>query len=270
MTTERDTAMAEPAGTDGGTGIGSPGVPSPMPPTPAMPPMPSTPATPTTTPSVSAADARRALAMDGSIAESADFRRPMNSAEAAMTAGVIGGTTVADPLVPPSPAAPPPAGTADPATTDGTAKRPSRRLTAARGGLRLVQFVFGVALFVLGVWIGMQIFQANQKPSDVAVSGGVSNGIPTPPVVQEFADALGRGGSDAVRSSVSTEVFALLTSELQRWSYATVTHVDVLATAQDGPRTATGLILTGQTTDGRTMWINLVVHTDDGKISTLR
>jgi hypothetical protein len=215
--------------------------------------------------------------MDGSIAESAAFPRPPASAPdatmsgAAMTAGGAAGlTTIADPLVPPSPTAPPPAGTTEPATTDVTAKRMSRRMTAARGGLRMIQFVFGVALFVLGVWIGLQVFQANQKPSDVAAAGGVSNGIPPPPVVQEFANALGRGGPDAVRSSIPTDVFALLTSELDRWSYGTITHVDVLATAQDGPRTATGLILTGTTTDGRTMWINLVVHTDDGKISTLR
>jgi len=44
----------------------------------------------------------------------------------------------------------------------------------------------------------------------------------------------------------------------------------VLSTAVDGPRTATGLILSGTTTDGRTMWINLIVHTENGQISTLR
>ena len=274
MTADRDPEMAEPIGTSPSSGgLGPADLPS-APTAPSTPAVPSTPAD-SPTPTVSPADARRALAMDGSIAESAAFPRPSAStADAAMTAAgsaaVPGQTTIADPLIPPSTGAPPPPGTTRPSTTDTAPKGISRRKAAARGGIRLVQFVFGVALFVVGVWIGTLIFQANQKPSDVAAAGGISNGIPAPPVVQEFADALARGGPDAVRSSMTTDVFALLTNELDRWSYATITKVDVLGTAQDGPRTATGLILTGRTTDGRTMWINLVVHTDDGKISTLR
>ena len=73
-----------------------------------------------------------------------------------------------------------------------------------------------------------------------------------------------------IRSSVSTDVFSLLASELQRWDYATIKKVDVLSTAVDGPRSATALILNGTTTDGRTMWINLIVHSENGQISTLR
>jgi hypothetical protein len=173
----------------------------------------------------------------------------------------------AEPLVPPAPidgAVAPPATGEEPVATQG------RRGAVARGGLRFIQFAIGVGLFVFGIWIGMQVFQSTQKSTDPVGATAVSNGVPTPAVVQEFAHALQAGGSDAVRSSVSTDVFALLASELQRWDYATIKKVDVLSTAVDGPRTATGLILSGTTTDGRTMWINLIVHTENGQISTLR
>jgi hypothetical protein len=174
--------------------------------------------------------------------------------------------STAEPLVPPAPAEAP---VAKPTDAPATAT-PRRRAAAARGTLRVIQFVVGVGLFVFGIWIGMQVFQSTQKSTDPVGATAVSNGVPTPPVVQEFAHALQTGGPDAVRSSVSTDVFALLASELQRWDYATINKVDVLSTAVDGPRTATGLILTGSTTDGRTMWINLVVHTANGQISMLR
>lgn len=173
----------------------------------------------------------------------------------------------AEPLVPPAPvegAVAPPTTAEEPATAQG------RRGAVARGGLRFIQFAIGVGLFVFGIWIGMQVFQSTQKSTDPVGATAVSNGVPTPPVVQEFAHALQTGGPDAVRSSVSTDVFALLASELQRWDYATIRKVDVLSTAVDGPRSATGLILSGTTTDGRTMWINLIVHTENGQISTLR
>jgi hypothetical protein len=172
----------------------------------------------------------------------------------------------AEPLVPPAPVE----DAVVPAAADAPVATQSRRGAAARGTLRVIQFAIGIGLFVFGIWIGMQVFQSTQKSTDPVGATAVSNGVPTPPVVQEFAHALQTGGPDAVRSSVSTDVFSLLASELQRWDYATIKKVDVLSTAVDGPRSATGLILTGTTTDGRTMWINLIVHTENGQISTLR
>jgi hypothetical protein len=170
-----------------------------------------------------------------------------------------------DPLVPPTPVG---AGIATPA--EQPAAQPSRRGAVARGGLRFIQFAVGVGLFVFGIWIGVQAFQMAQKPSDTENAQVVSNGIPTPPVVQEFADALGSGGPDAVRSSVTPDVFALLVGEVQRDQIATIKKVDVLGTAVDGTRTATGLVLTSTLTDGTTLWVNLIVQTEDGKITTLR
>ena len=148
--------------------------------------------------------------------------------------------------------------------------RPSRRGAVARAGLRFVQFALGVALFVFGIFLGTQAFQIAQKPADTAAAHVDTNGVPTPPVVQEFADALGSGGPDAVRSSVTPDVFALLVGEVQRDSIATIRKVDVLGTAVDGPRTATGLILTSTLNDGTTLWVNLIVQTENGKITTLR
>jgi len=175
----------------------------------------------------------------------------------------------AQPLTPQAPATPAPVDGQVATPTDAPLAG-SRRGAVARGGLRFIQFAFGVGLFVFGIWIGMQVFQSTQKSTDPVGATAVSNGVPTPPVVEEFAHALQTGGPDAVRSSVSPDVFKLLAYELQRWDYATIKKVDVLSTAVDGPRTATGLILTGTTTDGRTMWINLIVHTENGQISTLR
>jgi len=213
------------------------------------------------------------MALDGAIPS------PAGTTPAGTTAGAIDtpgepATTpapaepvTAEPLVPPAPVE---GAGAPPSTADEPVATQSRRGAAARGTLRVIQFAIGIGLFVFGIWIGMQVFQSTQKSTDPVGATAVSNGVPTPPVVQEFAHALQIGGPDAVRSSVSTDVFSLLASELQRWGYATIKKVDVLSTAVDGPRTATGLILSGTTTDGRTMWINLIVHTENGQISTLR
>jgi hypothetical protein len=176
--------------------------------------------------------------------------------------------SIAQPLVPATPPAAPVIDAGTPVADAETA--PSRGRMAARGTLRFVQFAVGVGLFVFGIWIGVQAFQAGQKPSDTEAAQVVSNGVPTPPVVEGFAGALGSGGPDAVRSSISPDVFALLVGELQRDGIATIRKVDVLSTAVDGSRTATELIMTTTRTDGTTLWMNLIVHTEDGRISTLR
>jgi hypothetical protein len=201
------------------------------------------------------ASANPAMALDAGVAGAAESALPAQPVDA----------PTSEPL---RPAAPDPGEVATP--NDAPVATESRRGAVARGGLRVIRFALGVGLFVFGIWLGVQVFQSTQTSTDPVGATAVSNGEPTPPVVVEFAHALQAGGSDAVRSSVSPDVFALLASELQRWNYATITKVDVLSTAVDGPRTATGLILTGSTTDGRTMWINLIVHTDNGLITTLR
>ena len=223
-------------------------------------------------PAVSDDDAARsgaAMALDAGVAGTVDAAgqptQPVQLAQPAQSAAQPAEPVTVDPLVPPAPAAT----TAVP-PAEQPAVQPSRRGAVARGGLRFAQFAFGIGLFVFGIWIGVQAFQAAQKPSDAEQAQVVSNGIPTPPVVQEFADALGSGGPDAVRSSVSPDVFALLVGEVQRDSIATIKKVDVLGTAVDGPRSATGLILTSTLNDGTTLWVNLIVQTENGKITTLR
>jgi hypothetical protein len=151
------------------------------------------------------------------------------------------------------------------------AVRSSRRGAVARGGLRLIQFAFGVALFVVGVYLGVLAFQAAQSdPLTGGAGAGAVSDVGTPPVVQDFASALGSGGADAVRSSVSPEVFAMLANELERWQFTSISKVEVLSTTTDGPRSATALVMTGPVTSGATLSMNLIVQTDGGRITTLR
>jgi hypothetical protein len=229
--------------------------------------MPVPPDMPSTAESVDGVGANPAMTVDASLASNTSNAGVAGAPNSPLPARPDP-TFTAEPLTPPAPATPAAGEVATP--VEAPVATGTRRGAVARGGLRFIQFAFGVGLFVFGIWIGMQVFQSAQKPTDAVGATAVSNGVPTPPVVQEFAHALQTGGPDAVRSSVSPDVFSLLAYEVQRWNYATITKVDVLSTAVDGPRTATGLILTGTTTDGRTMWINLIVHTDNGQISTLR
>ena len=196
-------------------------------------------------------------------------RPAVDAAAWAETPTVDGQPITAPPLEPPA---------ADVAADTDTAGPPaaaapagvSRRGAAARGLLLFVQFAFGVVLFAAGVYLGVLAFQNTQTGPQNTGATAVSNGVPTPPVVQEFASALGSGGADAVRSSVSPEVFGLLANELQRWQFTGINKVEVLSTAIDGPRSATGLVMTGPTSTGATLSINLIVQTDGGRISTLR
>ena len=192
-------------------------------------------------------------------------RDPMTAAD---TPAIDGEPITAPPLEPPVAEAPIEQNGSPVATTPSV--RASRRGAAARSTIRLIQFGIGVGLFVVGVWIGTQAFEAAQRDPQTAGSTAVSNGVPTPPVVDEFASALGSGGPDAVRSSVSAEVFARLASELQRWNFSSISKVEVLSTAVDGPRTATAIVMTGPTSTGTTLAMNLIVQTEGGRISTLR
>jgi hypothetical protein len=193
-------------------------------------------------------------------------------AQAAADAPAIDGQPItAPPLEPPAADAPAEDVVATPVAA-APVVRDSRRGAVARGGLRFIQFVFGLALFVVGVYLGVLAFQATQSDplTAGAGAGAVSDIALAPPVVQDFASALGSGGADAVRSSVSPEVFAMLANELERWQFTSISKVEVLSTTTDGPRSATALVMTGPISSGATLSMNLIVHTEGGRITTLR
>jgi hypothetical protein len=207
---------------------------------------------------------------DTPMFEAAATDGPSFDAQAAAEAPAIEGQPLTAPPLEPAAGAPPVDDVAETPVAAAPAARSSRTGAVARGGLRFIQFAIGVGLFVVGVYLGTLAFQAAQRDPATAGAGAVADGVPTPPVVQEFASALGSGGADAVRSSVSPEVFALLASELKRWQFNAITKVEVLSTATDGPQTATGIVMTGPTSAGNTLSMNLIVQTEGGRITTLR
>ena len=134
---------------------------------------------------------------------------------------------------------------------------------------RLVRFMVMVALLVGGVALGSASFQRSQPPAPVA-GDPVTAGVAAPPIVQEFVTALASNDPDAVRSAVPTDPYKLLTSEMQRWDFATVTSVETLSTYVDDPRSSTAIVLIGRTSGGNPVSINLIVHADAGKIVSFR
>jgi hypothetical protein len=134
---------------------------------------------------------------------------------------------------------------------------------------RLVTSLFALALFIGGVAIGVNTYQRIQPPPPV-VGDPSTGGIPTPPVVKELADALASNDADSLRSAVSGDPYRLLTGELQSWQIQGVTSVETLATMQDGPRSATEIIITGRSMSGDPRVFNLVVHVNDNQIVDFR
>ncbi len=153
----------------------------------------------------------------------------------------------------------------DPATAPGR-----RRLARLRVGLgRLVRAAVMIALFVGGIALG----HANVRPSTpVAAPAGdpATVGVLPAPAVQELVAALLTNDADRVRAAVPAEPYTLLTSEMQRWDFETVSTVETLSTLVDGPRSSTAMVLIGRTTTGNPVNINLVVHTVDGQIVSFR
>lgn len=181
--------------------------------------------------------------------------------------------TVAPPLTPPveataDAAAAAAADVASPA--DPAVSRRHRARVKVAGFLHwFVLRLLAVLLFVGGVALGYNAFLNSQPAPISAVDPAVADTSP-PPVVQEFIAALQSNDEAGLRSAVPPDPYQLLIAETKRWQFQTINDVKVLSTAVDGPRTATELILTGVSTAGNRVIINLVVHTTDGRISSFR
>ena len=149
--------------------------------------------------------------------------------------------------------------------------QPARAHRRRLGGWlwRLVTSLFALALFAGGVALGVSAYQRVQPPPPV-VGDPSTGGVPTPPVVKELAAALKSNDADSLRSAVPADPYRLLTGELQSWQIQGVTSVETLATMQDGPRSATEIIITGKAPNGDARVFNLVVHVNDNQIVDFR
>lgn len=149
--------------------------------------------------------------------------------------------------------------------------KPARtRRRRLRGWLsKLATSMFALALFAGGMALGVMTYQRTQPPPQV-VGDPSTGGVPTPPVVKELAAALASNDADSLRSAVPADPYRLLTGELQSWQIQGVTSVETLATMQDGPRSATEIIITGKAPNGDARVFNLVVHVNDNQIVDFR
>ncbi len=172
-------------------------------------------------------------------------------------------TPIADPAPTAGPVADP---TATPATTS---PYKSRRLHLLAGIRWLVARAFAIALFLGGVAIGYGAYVAVQPPPIVALDPAV-DGTVAPAVVTEFSAALASNDAAALRSAVPADPYQLLIAEMSRWDFQSVQSVETLSTYVDGPRTATELVMTGLSTEGLPVSVNLVVHVDAGQIASFR
>lgn len=174
------------------------------------------------------------------------------------------------------------AGPADPEVTTPAAATPaaasapaaanphtSRRLHVLAGLRWLVARAFAIVLFVGGVAIGYGAYVANQPPPIVALDPAV-DGTVAPAVVTEFVAALASNDAAALRSAVPQDPYQLLIAEMSRWDFQSIQSVETLSTYVDGPRTATELVMTGLSTEGIPVSVNLVVHVDAGQIASFR
>jgi hypothetical protein len=167
---------------------------------------------------------------------------------------------------PATPPAPPPLPDAAPGTSVPARRRRAVLAVVLR---RLVGFAVAIALLMGGVALGYQAFLGAQPPPPV-VGDPATEGVPTPGAVAELVQAITRDDADAVRAALPQAVFDLYAGELQRWSVATVTAVETLATYEDGPRSATALVLHGRTAERNPVAVHLIVLTQDGQIVSLR
>lgn len=138
------------------------------------------------------------------------------------------------------------------------------------GGLRwLVARSIAILVFIAGVALGYQAFLSTQ-PAPPPIGDPATAGVATPAAVNEFIDALQTNDSAALRAAVPGDPYQLLITEMARWDLKSVTGVKTLSTYDDGPRSATELVITGVSTTGAPVSINLVVHLDGGKIVSFR
>jgi hypothetical protein len=156
-----------------------------------------------------------------------------------------------------------------PVPTGPTAPVHARRRLIRGWTFRLVTSLFALGLFVFGMAMGVNAFNRMQPPPPV-VGDPSTGGVPTPPVVSELAKALASNDADSMRSAMAADPYRLLTGELQSWQIQGITSVETLATMQDGPRSATEIVITGKSPSGDPRVFNLVVHVDDNQIVTFR
>lgn len=180
---------------------------------------------------------------------------------------------VAAPAAAPTPAEAPPVAPADmpPIAPAEAPPAPfgSRRLHLLAGLRWLVARLFAIALFVGGLALGYSAFLADQPEPTVVVDPATA-GVATPTTVEEFITALTSNQPDALRSAVAPEPYQLLIAEMDRWGFVSITKVETLSTYADGPRSATELVMTGTTTAGVPVTVNLVVHVAGGQIVSFR
>ena len=124
-------------------------------------------------------------------------------------------------------------------------------------------------LFAGGVALGVAAYQRT-RPAPPLIGDLSTGGVVAPPVVKELTDALAKNDSDSLRSAVSGDPYRLLAGEMQSWNMQGVTSVETLATMQDGPRSATEIVITGRSADGAPVVFNLVVHVTDNQIVNFR
>jgi hypothetical protein len=155
------------------------------------------------------------------------------------------------------------------AAEEAAGKKTRRRRRIRAWILQLAVVAFAIALFVGGLALGGAVYQRVQPPP-TQVGETATGGIAAPAVVAELAEALASNNADSLRSVVSGAPWRLLTGELQSWNMQGVTSVETLATMQDGPRSATAIIIKGTSADGSPLVFNLIVHVDDNQIVNFR
>lgn len=180
----------------------------------------------------------------------------------AATAGELAPTVDAATAAPADPT-PPPVATPAP--------RPARtRALHLLAGIRwLVARAVAVALFVVGVALGYDAYLSSQPPPAVVVDPA-TEGVETPVAVTEFIEALISNDPDALRSVVPPDPYQLLIAEMDRWGFVSMMSVETLSTYVDGDASATEIVMTGSTTQGVPVTVNLVVHVDGGQIVSFR
>lgn len=155
-----------------------------------------------------------------------------------------------------------------------------RQLVAIAGLARLARFIVMVAIFAGGVGLGYARFQIAQVAAPTAVGNPVTEGMETPAAVLAMVQSLRVNDLDAVRSSVAaivdaegnvvTDPYRWLAGELQSMRLLEVGTVETLSTFVDGPRTATGIIISGRTPQGVPVAWHLIVQTTNGQIVSFR
>ncbi len=155
-----------------------------------------------------------------------------------------------------------------------------RRLVALAGLGRVVRFVVMVAIFSAGVALGYARFQVAQTAEPTVGGNPVTAGVEAPASVVGMVQSLRGNDLDAVRSAVAairddegnvvTDPYRWLAGELQAMRLMEVGTVETLSTYVDGPRTATGLIITGRMAGGVPVSRHLIVQTTNGQIVSFK